>query len=1168
MLAILLFCIPSISSFALSFNGTASAGGDGSNTTASTGGYAIPGMLTVDSNRAVGYRFTVIDAAGTAQKSCKDMFRYSSYTSFNQYYIGMYKFNTKYPKTYYKTNYTSGSYTTSDTTSNVCHDTDYSLALPEATTGLEAWCTNANMGVILDEFWGITISTLESNGWAILAEPIFPLKIEDVYHVMTVTEIGVYGTAKFGSNSTGGASSNSNSWGFISRYTNQYMPNALRLTAQYAGLPAANESASRLSFGTIVTGGYGAAIIYGSYLEKKPEIYWWNFYQEDYNGFWIYVRTECVSTLKIEVWTDNAGKDDVKTYNAIWEYNLVHGSGHDWKVFIPRSEHKYEIGNYSMNFYGYTSSGASTTKSGDYQPPAVTDVAVVQNGPYGFYVYCNAVSSDDLVMDVWTENRGDDDLLRHSVNEEVNVINGVTYHWKGLVNFSSHNKELGLYLIDFYAKNYYSEYIYSKNTTFQPDAYAQLRVECCEIWFGYEDEQSDLLGTSYGDTVEDYVYNTGYPAESYPVSFRVYFPSEERNDYVCQKVWTEDEGGCSTSRYVYSKENEWYTVGLIEGPIDDLMDSITIYAQVNLLDSKGNVLQYGKVKEFFFPIAPNAQGLGVGAKSITGELVAYNGYDDGYGCVYVGQRIYPTYTYLSLNDWDAKFDFYSEMFEWTPNGWENATKIHKNKQYDMEAIGVEMGKNERFYSDTTAGVYTVPDNSASGESFIKFNLWSYWHYDPHKSLSREKIDLYVVESDVVLEFIQLYDENGDYIDPEYLTPGQVLNVEYIYSNMTDCIVYVEGYDFNKSKIDGIYEIYPYDFISVYGGTITVPEENFNIWGGVYLEGAGLYNTQYEANGDNNEYVLECKVQTPLKLVPIEPNADYREGTEVITSYWLVNGMDYDITPYDCVDIAFRVYDGNSDLIYDTLKICAVVPAYGKNLIYFKWSVPYGSADDLFITEANIMNDELVIVENSYTIAPYGESSTPDTVYEKQAPDGFNVPDTPQSTSQKAEWYEYEYNDEDGDYFTRYYGIELSGETSIKLHPQAPGISVDSAFSKSGYPFSVEFSETINSVYGYLFPNEDAYTGVQRIAAKFPEYNYSSEWLDYKTLIKEVFWGFENELMYGRLHFIPIYFPNTNYYVLFEQSDLWTPAGMITATAVSEPLTINGCAYDDWYLNHF
>jgi hypothetical protein len=207
MLAVLLICSQSfIGVSALTFNGTASSSGDGSSAVTSTGGYAIPSNLTQNTNRAVGYRFTVIDDAGNAKKNSIDVFRYNTYIAYSTFYAGYSKFDSKLPKTYYKNNYTSGTYTTSTTTAGVCHDTDMGLTLPEDTTGIKAWCTNANMSVVLSRLWAITVSTLEQNAWGILIEPIFALKIENVVHALTVTEIGVYGTAKFGSGSNGGSS--------------------------------------------------------------------------------------------------------------------------------------------------------------------------------------------------------------------------------------------------------------------------------------------------------------------------------------------------------------------------------------------------------------------------------------------------------------------------------------------------------------------------------------------------------------------------------------------------------------------------------------------------------------------------------------------------------------------------------------------------------------------------------------------------------------------------------------------------------------------------------------------------------------------------------------------------------------------------------------------------
>ena len=65
-----LVCLCSVPAFALTFNGSSSAAGDGSSTTNSRGGYAIPNMLANNRNRAVGYRFTLIDAVGNSVNGC------------------------------------------------------------------------------------------------------------------------------------------------------------------------------------------------------------------------------------------------------------------------------------------------------------------------------------------------------------------------------------------------------------------------------------------------------------------------------------------------------------------------------------------------------------------------------------------------------------------------------------------------------------------------------------------------------------------------------------------------------------------------------------------------------------------------------------------------------------------------------------------------------------------------------------------------------------------------------------------------------------------------------------------------------------------------------------------------------------------------------------------
>ena len=212
--AVIISVIFTVPCFALNFNGSSSAAGDGSSTTNSKGGYAIPDMLANNSNRAVGYRFTVIDNKGNGINGSKDVYRHATQSKDRKNYLTYYKPNAKYPKTYIRGNYSWLSVSTSNGYSGCWWDRDLGLALPELTTQIEGWCNDSNVSKLLSKLWSISISTLESSRWAVLIEPIFPVKIQGTYHSLTVTEIAFYGSTKFGIASNGNISSNSNSWGF------------------------------------------------------------------------------------------------------------------------------------------------------------------------------------------------------------------------------------------------------------------------------------------------------------------------------------------------------------------------------------------------------------------------------------------------------------------------------------------------------------------------------------------------------------------------------------------------------------------------------------------------------------------------------------------------------------------------------------------------------------------------------------------------------------------------------------------------------------------------------------------------------------------------------------------------------------------------------------------
>ena len=306
----------------------------------------------------------------------------------------------------------------------------------------------------------------------------------------------------------------------------------------------------------------------------------------------------------------------------------------------------------------------------------------------------------------------------------------------------------------------------------------------------------------------------------------------------------------------------------------------------------------------------------------------------------------------------------------------------------------------------------------------------------------------------------------------------------------------------------------------------------------------------------------------LDIVPIEPNAPYRLGTEVVTSYWIVNSANFDITPEQRIAAELIVYDGSTN-VGGGIKHDIVIPEMDKNLIYFKWEVPEDITSDKLTLTCILMVDyeEYKTISGEYAVTPYSVYSTPDTQYEKYAPSGFTVPDVPENSPAYARWWEYEYDN--GNFIKKDYGLGIEVTDTERVYSESNDSFIYTFLIKSGYPFSTYFINSISQVSGYEFPNNLAYTDVQYINAKFPEFGYRSGDGYSRTLFKDDYdqWQFRNNGSYGSVHFIPLYYPDGDYYVSFEKSDLWTPAGMIKGEMLSNPLVIEGNAYNDWYIRH-
>ena len=257
ILALVTLFALAVPALALSWDGS-SAGGGGGGSPAGANGYAI---RYTDENDLVGYRFSLVDKNGSNKVSKSiDVFLNNYFGSYDYDYV--YKFSTKYNKKQLINNQ-NGNFSTSLGQVNCYKETSmgFATALPFP-SGMETWQNNTtNLNKILSKLGAGSLSALK-NGDKILVEPIWSVRLESVFHALTVTEIAIYGKYILGASSDGGVSYTSESWGFISNFTNKFFPNSL-FTPNGQGLwTGVSAATSRLTFYNIINKGYGVGIAY------------------------------------------------------------------------------------------------------------------------------------------------------------------------------------------------------------------------------------------------------------------------------------------------------------------------------------------------------------------------------------------------------------------------------------------------------------------------------------------------------------------------------------------------------------------------------------------------------------------------------------------------------------------------------------------------------------------------------------------------------------------------------------------------------------------------------------------------------------------------------------------------------------------------------------------
>ncbi|MDD4493873.1 MAG: hypothetical protein PHV32_05930 [Eubacteriales bacterium] len=709
-------------------------------------------------------------------------------------------------------------------------------------------------------------------------------------------------------------------------------------------------------------------------------------------------------------------------------------------------------------------------------------------------------------------------------------------------------------------------------TETKPDFTPTLSVRCVEAWPGNQGNRNNHYGISYGSAFANYTYGNGYPVLGDKVWFAVNFPAESENCYVRQTVWV--DGGGSATRNVYSHNGTWYDVALSPTTVDANRTAYVVKARVDWIDGNGNTLKWGAEKSFYIPVKPKINRYRVTATDIAGKVAAYNGSGGKSGVLYVGQRIQTKYSFTASNNWLSYNNLSANRFQWVNGAWSDTS--------DRNVQRARLSTSEPLDLYSYLGYYRVPDNSLGTDArkCVPFRLRSSWTTDAEHTTENSWIELPVVKSDAELLDIKLIDENGDYITGRNVWANQLVVPQYVYQNNTECTIYVQGYNNDGTQISGIYAIPANGQVAVNGKQLRVGASGyFEVWGGVYLEGAGKGSTAWEKDDfdsqNNNHWLRYWTIKNPLTIEAVKPNSSYREGVQVMTTFRIYNASPTAFIPSDNVLAYITVYNasvyGGRDVRYVIAPRTVVVPGNSNNIVYVKWTVPQHLGNALLDIVGTVQYAGTVRDTDVLTVDPVvlTDSQTPDTKYEASKPSGWSASGTPISYANTASWSEWFY--ENGGFVKKSYGLSMT-TSGLTVTPDSNSPSSeykDGVWNmKSGYGYSLNWNPAVASVRGKLAPASNLYTPIQNSYAMLPEFNYSTVYKQFRTL-KATADGYcftpNTAANNARLHFIPVWYPNGSYTVSAYAYDCWTPAGMIGARASSNSITITGSLYDDHYI---
>lgn len=336
---------------------------------------------------------------------------------------------------------------------------------------------------------------------------------------------------------------------------------------------------------------------------------------------------------------------------------------------------------------------------------------------------------------------------------------------------------------------------------------------------------------------------------------------------------------------------------------------------------------------------------------------------------------------------------------------------------------------------------------------------------------------------------------------------------------------------------------------------------------------------------------------------IQPNADYKFDTTVVSSFMVNNNTATAYTDSNPLSVAF-----DTDLIYKVNNREAKLPLYAgnkqlvlpsnlNNITYCRWTVP--SKDELLekiALKEGVRQSEIELLrfnvtavvsdtKTSYskkdtgvvTIATEFNSTVPKSGYDLHGGDHFiyTKPTADKEYHNIGQWQEYVC--ENGNFKLLNNTARLD-YTSNLLRPDeltpTKEVKPDENgnykwFTRSGYSVRTEVhtKASVLSENGNIVSQSS--TPAQTAEVYYPEFNYIRENAKAEPLVHDksnnifIFKDVQNASTTKSRHYIPVWFPDADYQTQTLVSDMWTPAGMLSYLGISNPIGIRGSLFDDY-----